>query len=575
MEQLCSWQRRVERSIALMRLGVASVSLLAIWLDAPGPSRYAHTASIVLAGYVAYALLMALLVWRSPTSLVRLRLLTHAFDLAIFPLFIHFTEGPTSPCFMYFVFALISATLRWQWYGALSTALVALGTFIGMGVYAADILHKPAFELNAFIIRSVYLAVVATLLGCVGVHEQRRRRHLSMLAAWPRTLPPDLRALVSEVLGHVAVILNAPRLLMAWEDREESRLHLASWASDKFSLTPESADAFRPLVIEALDGKSFLCPDVRASTPIVLYTSPTGVRRWHGMPLHPQLQARFDTAAVLALRLRGQSLQGYLLALGKSRMTIDDLILGEVVARHVAAHMDQFYLSRQRHRAAIAQERFRLARDLHDGLLQSLSCANFRLESIHHLPRGESLKVYEHVREIQHLLTAVQGDLRMFIEDLRPSSLRRPEEACNLADRVDELCVRIEHHWGLRVELRQDQGLDELPQDLEHEIYYVIHEALINAARHAEASTVQVELSRQHDRLRIVVADNGRGFPFRGHYDLAALIVAQQGPRTLKERIASLGGGLVVDSTASGARLEMALPLAPAGDGDAYSTGGR
>jgi signal transduction histidine kinase len=352
---------------------------------------------------------------------------------------------------------------------------------------------------------------------------------------------------------------------MAWEDREGSRLHLASWSGEKFSLTPESADAFRPLVIEALEGTSFLCPDVRASRPIVYYTSHSGIRRRDGMPLHPQLLVRFDAVAVLALSLRGESLKGYLFALEKSPVTIDDLQLGEVVARHVAAHMDQFYLSQQRHRAAVAQEGLRLARDLHDGLLQSLSCANFRLESLHHLPRGESRKIYEYVREVQHLLTAVQGDLRRFIEDLRPGSPRRPEQACDLADRVDELCARVEQHWGLRVELRRDQRLDALPEDLEHEIYCVIHEALINAARHAQASTVQLELSKQQNQLRIVVADNGHGFPFRGHYDLAALIVAQQGPRTLKERIASLGGGLVVDSTASGARLEIALPLARPG----------
>jgi signal transduction histidine kinase len=237
--------------------------------------------------------------------------------------------------------------------------------------------------------------------------------------------------------------------------------------------------------------------------------------------------------------------------------------------------LDQFYLSQQRHRAVIAQERFRLARDLHDGLLQSLSCANFRLESLQYVQGGESPKIYEYVREVQHLLTGVQADLRTLIEDLRPGPLLPVEDANNLAGRLDELCRRIERHWGLRVELGQNQGLDELPEGLGHEIYFVIHEAMINAARHAQASTVQVELCRQHNQLRIIVADNGRGFPFRGHYDLAALTATQQGPRTLKERMECLGGGLVVDSGPSGAHLEMTVPLVRLGDADAYPTGDR
>jgi signal transduction histidine kinase len=183
------------------------------------------------------------------------------------------------------------------------------------------------------------------------------------------------------------------------------------------------------------------------------------------------------------------------------------------------------------------------------------------LESLHHLPGGELPRIVERVRETQHLLTAAQRDLRALIEELRPGPLRQEEAAFNLAARLDELCERIERHWGLRVELRSGQVLSELAEGLGHEIYFIIHEAMINAARHAQASTVQMELSRQDNYLHIIVADDGRGFPFRGRYDLATLTAMQLGPRTLKERIASLGGALVVDSSESGARLDMTLPL--------------
>jgi signal transduction histidine kinase len=319
---------------------------------------------------------------------------------------------------------------------------------------------------------------------------------------------------------------------------------------------PEPVATFQPSVVEALSGRSFFCVNVRASTPVVFHTSPTGVQRWDGLPLHAEFQARFDVGAVLASSLRGESLQGYLFALGKSHMTTDDLTLGEIIARYIAAHMDQFYLAQQRHQAAIAQERFRLARNLHDGLLQSLASANFRLESLHHLPGEGVPRITNRVREIQHLLTAVQGDLHTLIVDV----------AFTLTVRLDELCQRIERHWGLRVDLRQDQALQEYPEGLEQEIYFIIHEAMINAARHAQASSLRVELHQQANQLRIVVADNGRGFPFHDRYDLATLTAKNLGPRTLKERVTSLGGSLVVDSSESGARLDITLPLAPPGE---------
>jgi len=59
------------------------------------------------------------------------------------------------------------------------------------------------------------------------------------------------------------------------------------------------------------------------------------------------------------------------------------------------------------------------------------------------------------------------------------------------------------------------------------------------------------------------VADNGRGFPFEGRYDLASLDRAGQGPRTLKERVAALGGSLTIESSPAGATIEARLPAAP------------
>ena len=69
-----------------------------------------------------------------------------------------------------------------------------------------------------------------------------------------------------------------------------------------------------------------------------------------------------------------------------------------------------------------------------------------------------------------------------------------------------------------------------------------------------------MEVSRRDQGLQILVTDDGRGFPFRGHYEHEELNRQKLGPVSLKERIATLGGSLVIDSCPGLTRLEMRLP---------------
>ena len=76
---------------------------------------------------------------------------------------------------------------------------------------------------------------------------------------------------------------------------------------------------------------------------------------------------------------------------------------------------------------------------------------------------------------------------------------------------------------------------------------------------------VQVTIAGSGEELRIVVTDNGRGFPFHGHFDHKSLTSLKIGPVTLRERIGSLDGSLTIDSGETGARLEISLPIVKKG----------
>jgi signal transduction histidine kinase len=565
MDSLYSPQHRSEHLIILGRVVLAACSLLAIWLDPSEPAKYAATAYTLLVIYLGYALLLLPLVWRPRVSLKLWGVATQLVDLLAFTFFLYFTEGPSSPFFLYFVFALLCGTLRWQWRGTLWIALVTLAVFLGMGVYTVYFLHDPDFELNRFIMRSVYLAVVAILLGYLSVYEERTRGELAKLATWPRVVTPprDVPTRVSEVLRQVANVFGAPRLLIAWEEPEEPWLYLATHVRGEFSCTRMPPGILEPLVAEPLMETHFLCLDSRIRIPRVLHTSANGLQRWRGSPLHPELQRRFTIGSVLSLLLRGDHWQGRLFLLDKAGMTSDNLILGEIVAHQVTADMNELFMKQRLQQTAAIEERLHLARDLHDGLLQSLTGVALQLEITHHLLEADPKAARERLQDIQRQIAAEQRSLRIFIEELKPVPHTLMHSESNLAACLEELGQQIERQWDLRVVLTVELPKEPLSDTFRHEIYHLVQEALINAARHARASAVQVQLGTQDEQVYMVVADDGHGYPFHGCYDLAALTAMQLGPVSLKERVKALRGELMITSTESGTRLEITLPLRP------------
>jgi signal transduction histidine kinase len=558
-------KRRAEFLIAVGRLVLATFSLLAVWIDPSVPVRDAQIAYALFAGYVAYSLLLLVFVLRGHLPQRNLPVVTHGFDLFLFAIFMFFTEGPTSPFFVYFVFSLFCAILRWGWRGVIWTALIAMMTFMAMGIYAGKIMQDPAFELDRFIIRSVYLGVIAALLVYLGIYEERRRGELSGLAAWPRAIHNELRDLLSDMLRYVAGILRAPRMIMTWEEEEEPWLHVASWSSDDFRYTREPPDAFEPLVPEPLQGADFLCADIRVAVPLVLHSSPGGLQRWHGTPLNLAFQERFDIRGSLSLNMEGKGLNGRLFVLDKKRMTSDDLVLGRIVANELATQMDYFNMMKQLQRSAVVEERVRMARDLHDGLLQSLTGTALQLETVNRLMEADSPKARQQLMEIQRLIAAEQKELRSYVEEMKASLLSQARTDSDLATRLRELAERVERHWGIHVEMIVKHLPADIPRPLVQEIYFLVHESLTNAARHAKASSVCAEVGVDDDHVNITVTDNGHGFPFRGRYDHAMLTTQKRGPITLRERTTSLGGRLTIDSTDTGALLEITIPLSPAG----------
>jgi signal transduction histidine kinase len=351
---------------------------------------------------------------------------------------------------------------------------------------------------------------------------ERLSREMLKIAAWPRDPLQDADALLDRLLAQVAGLLEAPGVLLAWEETDEPWLHLAHRSDGRVERSREAPS---------------------------------------GEPLEESLRSRFVLDGAASWSVRGEIVQGHLFVLDRPDFEPDHLVLGEIAAQRVAAELDQFYLTRRLRTAAVTEERVRLACDLHDGMLQSLTGTALQLQALARLMEEDLPAARVQLREVQRLIAADQRDLRFFIEELKP--MPRPRTlagARDLQERLAELADRLKRLWDLNVAFELESLDGQLSEAFLRQLYRLLRESLFNVARHAEAANVRVEVSWRDGSLNVTVTDDGRGFPFTGRYDHEELNRRKLGPVSLKERISALGGSIAIDSNPGLTRLEMRLP---------------
>ncbi|MEN8259422.1 MAG: histidine kinase [Pseudomonadota bacterium] len=565
MESLYSPRTRAEQLIAACRVALAIFSLFAIWLDPSEPAKYAAIAYSLLAAYVVYALLMAAYIWATTAELEKVGRITHIVDIIVFTSFIYFTEGPTSPFFVYIIFSVYCGAVRWQQSGTLLTALAVLSLFIGMGIYMEVTSPEGEFQLNPFIIRCVSLTIVALLLSYLTSYEHRVRNELTNLAKLPfgEVASYEPETFIRETLKYAAAVLRAPRIVMVWDEEEEPFRHVSSLSQEGFQWNLEPPSVFDPVVAEELHATDFLCLNANAPTPKVLQSADAGLRRWLGAPLNPKLTKRFGIKCVVAANLIGKDFQGHLLFLDKPGMTSDDLILGGIVGHQVTAFLTQLYGQQRLQQSAVTSERIKMSRDLHDGVLQSLTGIALQLEMVRRMMGKDTRAPVKQLEEIQTLIIEEQRGLRSFIQQLKAETFNPAGQTLDLNGRLNDLADKIERQWGVDVELRMEPAEARLPECLAQEIHLLTKESLVNSARHARATSIRATIAVANGKAHIAVLDDGQGFPFQGRYNLDEMTTQGIGPRSLKGRITSLGGQLTIDSRSNGACLEMSFSLRP------------
>jgi signal transduction histidine kinase len=205
--------------------------------------------------------------------------------------------------------------------------------------------------------------------------------------------------------------------------------------------------------------------------------------------------------------------------------------------------------SRARIVAAADTARARIERDLHDGAQQRLVSLALQLRGrVQGWPRPEAGELVAEMDAVAEGLTGVLDELREIARGLHPAALAEG----GLRPALKTLARRS------AVPVRLDVGVEgRLPELVELAAYYVVAEALTNAAKHAGASVVDVQVVADAAMLRVRVRDDGRG---------GADLTRGTGLVGLTDRVEALGGRLALHSPpAAGTTVEAALPLTVSG----------
>lgn len=543
---------RAERLIATGRFVLACSSLAAVYLEPSTPARYQRATYGLLVVYTLYALATAAIAWRTRVPSMRWRLLSHALDLVLFSIFVYLTEGPASPFFLYFVFALLCATVRFSWRGILATGLAAIAIY---GMLAAFAWYSDRdFEVSRVLIRMAYLGVLAALLVYLGIYQQRLRTELASLAAWPRELAARMDDVLRLTLAHAASVLQASRLLLLWEEHEEPWVYSALWSGGSLRVErapPGTYDAPADLHSTSVFAQT------GSSAMLVYDPARSSVTETTGDPVGSSLRDRYRIDSAIVVSLKSETLSARVLVPDVRGATADDLALAHIAGRLTLATLEQFFFVQQVRQTASAEERLRISRDLHDGIVQSLAGVGLRLQSFRQRFAGQE-EASEELRRLQGVLERDQRELRNIVRELRPHDPRQGEDI--VAEELQRMRERFPLEWGLEVQVDLAAPVV-VPARLAHEVSRIVNESLSNAARHGAATHATVTVVPRNGSVAIRVVDDGSGFPFAGRHDLAALERAGHGPRTLKERVRGLGGSLLIDSSSAGASIEVSIPV--------------
>jgi len=475
--------------------------------------------------------------------------------------FFMYISPSTVPVWLVYMFFCYAAGIRWgveitvPLAGALSLVLVLLTAVKG--------------EIHWIRALSWLGITIGTFAGGAGLAflGDRNRRYANEIDFFSRissTMQVDqgLAESIRLLLEELANAFHTEEALLLYRDADLERIFL--WrlkAGESERLVPES------MPLSRTDG--FLLDDMDATICWNSLSGPGvgfGWDRRNGRPIKnlprlpgpAQQELKVRSLMTVAFEQSGQASGRIFLLNGCKPFHKDDLVWLESVALHVGPALENIFLLRHLRARAIEAERSRIARDLHDGILQTLLSIEIQLDVLRRRVPVSPDQAVAGLATLQQTVKNEGAELRQIVTDLRPLRV----QSADLIDLMRGFAERYRNESTIALDLLIDSAQLRAPDRVCREIFQIYREALNNIKKHAKASHVVVKLSQDDSRLVLVVDDNGEGFSFAGKFNGDELDRLRLGPISIKERARTVGGALTVESNPGhGARLTIEVPL--------------
>jgi signal transduction histidine kinase len=546
-----TFQHRSSRVIALGRLVLASFFLLAVLLDPAHPKTATEATYGLLASYFVASLSFLVVTWSNWRAEARLAGPAHVVDLLFFAFLISSTDGYQSPFFTFFVFLVLSATIRWGWRETAATGAAVMFVYAAAGI-SADTWGTDSFDVRRFLVRGSFLAVLSLILIWFDVNQRAILSHMAkgegLLASGLANRPS------SEIARYAAERFAAGRAICVWWRSEDPGLNVTLVTREETTEVPLPSDQIGSLIAPGLEGRPIIFDLSRKR--ILLFEGGQRKFRRHQSPISSSFADHFGIKEGLLIRVTENVIGCEIILQQIPGLCSDDLRLAEQVQSEIEAALERLKLQSFLEAAAATSERLTLARDLHDSVLQLLAGMSYKLQAIKRTADPETA-VGQMIGSVQKELSQEQKELRGLIEQLRGG--RGPARLTNMSAPLAALVDRASRQWDVGCFFRSSPAEVEAPAALQHEVNQLIREAIANAVRHGGANEVLVSLRKVDDWLNLEISDNGGGFPAKQGSKVGEHSPAPK-PWSLYERTRDLGGTLTVYSGRQGSRVSISIP---------------
>jgi signal transduction histidine kinase len=535
-------KHRSGRVIALGRALLAALFLLAIWIDPNQPAQNAAITYGLLALYVAVAFAVTAAVWNDWWLDTKLAAPMHLLDMVAFALLVYATEGYTSPFFLFFVFLVISAAIRWGWRETTLTAVAVVLLFLLAGFFVGvsqGFSAQSGFDLQRFIVRSGHLVILSAILIWFGVNQGFSGIGLASEDFLSDTSLDDLP--LESALAAACEVTKAGGALLLWRTpalHEMTLVQLHDGQSEVTTVQPKTSNpdlGERPFLFRFAGDRALTRSAHRRMRHF-------RASKW----LDPEIGTRFEFGEGLVIPVRSSTGEGQILLGGIDGLCIDYIELGDRIASMVAAYLERHALLQAVSDSAIARARLALSRDLHDSIVQFLAGATFRVEAASRSAKsGEQID--SDLRELKQLLLEEQRELRSAIGVLRNNNVALPHLAADLR----ALCERLARQWDIDCDFDADVPDLLTSTRLHLDAHQLVREAVANAVRHARAPSVSVKLRSEEENLVLEIANPGS----------VGEQLTSGSPWSLRERVDEAGGSLMLITNDNITTVSICLPL--------------